>query len=675
MATKKTTQRASKTTPKVRSTKSATTPKARKPTICLAMIVKNESAVIRRCLESVRPIIDHWAICDTGSTDGTQAIIRKTLASVPGVLRSRPWVDFAHNRTESLELARSRADYTLVIDADDVLEIPKGFALPSLNADQYFLTIRSGGHSYDRIQLVKNTLPWRYRGVLHEFIDCPNAGPPSRLPLIMRVEQDGARRQDASKTYRQDAKLLEEALRTETDPFMSSRYTFYLAQSYRDSGEPEKAVAAYVLRTSMGFWRDEIYISFYEAARLRQKDKPDIALHYLHRAAALAPDRAEALHAQSQLLRTLGRNEEGFRVAQRGIELTPPVGALFLEQWIYDYGLLDEYAINAYWANHHTEAIDACLRILKRDDLPADVRARVTENANCALRKIGPSSTPNTPPAEVRTVRSRLPEPAPRVMIAILAKQKEPMLPLYLRCIEALDYPRESIVLHIRTNDSSDRTAQLLREWTTGLRGYAGIELDDSSVDRSIAQYGVHEWNAARFRLLGRLRTESLQRALHHDCAHYFTADVDNFVRPETLRELVSLDLPIVSPLLRCVDPDRSRYSNYHSDVDDNGYFLDRPRYDWILERRITGVIEVPVAHCTYAIRADVIPLLSYADDTERYEYVIFSDSARKAGVPQYLDNRQVYGCLTLDPTTKGAERAVAFMGRFLTTPAERSVA
>ncbi|HBD39264.1 MAG TPA: family 2 glycosyl transferase, partial [Cupriavidus sp.] len=44
--------------------------------ICLSMIVKNEAAVIERCLRAVRPHIHAWAISDTGSTDGTQDIIR-----------------------------------------------------------------------------------------------------------------------------------------------------------------------------------------------------------------------------------------------------------------------------------------------------------------------------------------------------------------------------------------------------------------------------------------------------------------------------------------------------------------------------------------------------------------------------------------------------------------------
>ena len=91
--------------------------------ICLNMIVKNEARVIRRCLDSVRPIIDRWIIVDTGSTDGTQDIIREHLRDLPGELHERTWRDFAYNRSEALDLARGQCDYTLIIDADDSLEI------------------------------------------------------------------------------------------------------------------------------------------------------------------------------------------------------------------------------------------------------------------------------------------------------------------------------------------------------------------------------------------------------------------------------------------------------------------------------------------------------------------------------------------------------------------------
>ena len=87
----------------------------------------------------------------------------------------------------------------------------------------------------------------------------------------------------------------------------------------------------------------------------------------------------------------------------------------------------------------------------------------------------------------------------------------------------------------------------------------------------------------------------------------------------------------------------------------------------WILERHVRGVVEVPVVHCTYLVRADVIPELTYEDDSGRHEYVVFSDSARKAGIPQYLDNRQVYGYITFgegERTSRagGIERARALL-------------
>src|SRR5579871_1464094 len=111
--------------------------------ICLNMIVKNEAHVIRRCLASVCPVIDCWVIVDTGSTDGTQQIVRDFFAArgIPGQLHERPWVDFAHNRSEALDLAKSEADYSLIIDADDTLEVGPGFDRFSLTADSYMVDL------------------------------------------------------------------------------------------------------------------------------------------------------------------------------------------------------------------------------------------------------------------------------------------------------------------------------------------------------------------------------------------------------------------------------------------------------------------------------------------------------------------------------------------------------
>ena len=52
------------------------------PTICLNMIVKNETQIIQRLLESVLPIIDCYLICDTGSTDNTIELIDNFVRSL-----------------------------------------------------------------------------------------------------------------------------------------------------------------------------------------------------------------------------------------------------------------------------------------------------------------------------------------------------------------------------------------------------------------------------------------------------------------------------------------------------------------------------------------------------------------------------------------------------------------
>jgi hypothetical protein len=257
-----------------------------------------------------------------------------------------------------------------------------------------------------------------------------------------------------------------------------------------------------------------------------------------------------------------------------------------------------------------------------------------------------------------RDLRSRL-DAYPRVLIAILAKQKEKALPLFLRCIEELDYPKSSIFVYVRTNNNTDRTEQILREWIARVGPfYAGVELDAALVDEPVETFGQHEWNSTRFRVLGNIRNVSLAKAAEHACDYYFVCDVDNFIRPSTLRELVALKLPIVAPLLRVTDPNR-HYSNFFAEIDPNGFYGHCDQYQWILQRRVRGVFEVPLVHCTYLIRSDVIPRLSYLDGSDRHEFVVFSDNARRAGIQQYIDNRQVYGYITFDPESDAARGIV----------------
>ena len=75
------------------------------PTLCLNMIVKNESKIIKRLLESVLPIIDCYCICDTGSTDNTVQTITDYFSSkgIQGKVITEPFKNFCHNRNVSLK--------------------------------------------------------------------------------------------------------------------------------------------------------------------------------------------------------------------------------------------------------------------------------------------------------------------------------------------------------------------------------------------------------------------------------------------------------------------------------------------------------------------------------------------------------------------------------------------
>lgn len=238
-------------------------------------------------------------------------------------------------------------------------------------------------------------------------------------------------------------------------------------------------------------------------------------------------------------------------------------------------------------------------------------------------------------------------EPAEFVTIAILAKDKAPVLPMYLDLIEKQTYPASKIKLYIRTNNNNDNTAVLLEEWIERVKDkYSEIYYDASDVEEPVHEYGPHEWNSIRFKVLGRLRQESVDWARKKG-THYFVVDCDNFIIPETLEMLYHTSLPVVGPLLRNGDDPNSPYANFHYITDENGYYKQSDLYFNVLYRTIKGLIEVEVIHCTYFIRKEVLDLVRYDDDSYRYEYVIFSDVLRKSGIPQYIDNRREYGKLT----------------------------
>ena len=299
-------------------------------TICLNMIVKNESAVIRRCLDSVKPIIDYWVISDTGSTDGTQQIIKEHMKDIPGELHECPWQNFEYNRNEALKAAKGKGDYLLFIDADEVLVYENNFSLPPLDKDFYFILTHFGGTHYQRVQLINNHLDWKWTGVLHEAVDSPQAITSDLLPRVYNlVSSDGSRSQDPQK-YQKDAQILEKALQQEPN---NRRYQFYLAQSYRDAGEHALAMQNYLKRIAMGGWDQEVFWSMLQVALMQEQLQmpPEIITSSYQRAFAYRPSRAEPLYRLANYYRRQENYQAGYEVAKKGLAIPLSHDSLFVE--------------------------------------------------------------------------------------------------------------------------------------------------------------------------------------------------------------------------------------------------------------------------------------------------------------------------------------------------------
>ncbi|MFD8739641.1 tetratricopeptide repeat protein [Streptomyces sp. NPDC059618] len=368
------------------------------PTICLCMIVKNESRVIERCLASVRHLIDTWVISDTGSTDGTQDLIRAALAGIPGELHEEPWTDFGHNRTRNIRHARGRADFLLTLDADHVLR--QDAPLPPLTATSYMLRYDTPGTQHRFKHLMRGDRDWRYEGVTHEY---PCTGDPDVQEnldaLVIEDHADGGCRADK---FERDARLLRGEL--ERDP-ANTRTVFYLANTQRDLGNAEEAVALYERRAAMGGWPEEVYVSLLEAGVLKAERTGDWpgAMDAFSRAWEARPQRLEACYELASRLRGMGRHHTAHALLAAVLDRPEPDDLLFTRSWVYRWGLLFEYSITAYWVGDHPASVRACDRLLALPDLPDAVRRQTVLNREFSVQRLtaGPPAATVPPTAVV----------------------------------------------------------------------------------------------------------------------------------------------------------------------------------------------------------------------------------------------------------------------------------
>ena len=321
----------------------------KQPTLCLNMIVKNESKIIKRLLDSVLNIIDCYCICDTGSTDNTCQIITEYFNSknINGKIVNEPFKNFCHNRNFALKSCLGMSDYVLLLDADMILEI-KNFNKQILNtSDSFYILQGNDSFYYQNMRILKNNGLYKYVGVTHEYIDTPSNNVVNsfdKSSLFIRDVGDGGAKHDK---FERDIKLLLDGIKEEPN---NVRYYFYLANSYHDSGRFGEAINVYKKRIELGGWIEEVWYSYYRIGLcFKNMDKMNDAIKYWMDGYEYYSERLEGLYEVLQYYRLNSKHKLGdiiYQIARKILDLNKNrEHYLFLHNDIYTHKIYYEYTI------------------------------------------------------------------------------------------------------------------------------------------------------------------------------------------------------------------------------------------------------------------------------------------------------------------------------------------
>jgi hypothetical protein len=302
--------------------------------INLCVMVKNGGPQFENMLLSNIDLIDRWTILDTGSTDGTQDIIKKILVGKKqGTLYEEPFINFKDSRNQLLDYAGKTCKYTLMLDDTYIIQGNlrnfMHFVRGDQFADSFSLYIESNDTQYATNRIVKCSSVLRYLYKIHEVItdkDNINVIIPANEASIHdgRFEYMEKRTMDRKQM---DLKFLYEEL--EENP-MEPRTYYYLAQTYNLMENYQMAFNNFLKRaafTNAGFIQERIDALF-EAARLAnfKLNKPwEECLSLYEQAFKSDESRPEPMYFIGMHYLTNGEKQKGFDYFKKAYKIGYPV--------------------------------------------------------------------------------------------------------------------------------------------------------------------------------------------------------------------------------------------------------------------------------------------------------------------------------------------------------------
>ena len=393
--------------------------------VCLCMIVKDEAKVVSRALDSILPWVDSWCVLDTGSTDGTQEIIRHKLRFLNGHLfqgvdpqgkgipdfsfEGRRYIGFADARNLARDLALvEHPDYLLLVDADEVVEFhvtrPE-----TLDKDGYLWVVDTGHDLVPRFGIIRADPRWVYSGPIHEvlrWVTPDNAMPQCEIQRGVKINAitlDGARSKDGLIVkFGNDAKTLCRWLMTHPDDMRS---WYYYGRVCAAGGNHSAAITAFMRRIENAGKGDqqEVYHAAYSLGCIFEVAEEDLseAEKWYRVARDLRPGRKEAIGHLARVLRLQGRYDEAMETIAPILDMPDTGDALAVEPAWYRWAHREEYAHIHFAAGFPRKAANTIADLLKSGVLPPTEQERVSKNLGFLCKTIQEADDANSTAGEM----------------------------------------------------------------------------------------------------------------------------------------------------------------------------------------------------------------------------------------------------------------------------------
>ncbi len=364
--------------------------------LTVVIMVKDEVDVI---IPTLKPFvdagIDSFLVYDTGSTDGTQKVIREYFDShgiQHAYIIEEPFVDFATSRNRALDLTEQifvNNTFIVMLDAEwythnvaeliDYCKVHKNYIAPGCTGSCYLMHLLTVADNIDNYtpRLIRRGHNVRYRGVVHESIsDIASGIVPDSVYFEYQPQQYGKDKSHA-RCFR-DYALLKKSL--EDDP-TNLRTLFYLGQTCQFMDDWEQAIFYYQKRLDAGELSEEKYLAAYRIgcaiehiiAESYKDGSPckyteQDAVYYFLRAYGIWPLRAEPLFRIACHYIRHGQHALAYLFASRAVQLPyPPCNTLFVENRVYDYLRYDVLGQCALYVGEYTIGKEAVLCALQRE--------------------------------------------------------------------------------------------------------------------------------------------------------------------------------------------------------------------------------------------------------------------------------------------------------------------